>query len=134
MKELAIRLTKGQDLRATIEKICLDNSINTAVVLSGVGSVYEAYIRLADASDYLSRKQELEIVSLTGTISKAKAHLQISLSDEKGSVIGGHLEKGCLINTTCELVLGVLEEYESDRLFDENTGYKEIVFNRKKGL
>ncbi len=134
MKELAIRLTKGQDLRATIEKICLDNSINTAVVLSGVGSVYEAYIRLADASDYLSRKQELEIVSLTGTISKAKAHLHISLSDEKGSVIGGHLEKGCLINTTCELVLGVLEEYESDRLFDENTGYKEIVFNRKKGL
>lgn len=133
MKELALRLRKGQDLRASIEKICIDNNINTAVILSGVGSVYEAYIRLANASDYLSKKQELEIVSLTGTISKGNAHLHISLSDETGNVCGGHLEKGCLVYTTCELVLGVLEEYESDRLFDEDTGYDEIVFNRKEG-
>lgn len=132
MKELAFRLTRGQDLRKSIEEKCLENKVNTAVVLSGVGSVYEARLRLANAEDYLEVKKELEIVSLTGTISCGESHTHISLSDEKGNVIGGHLEKGCLVHTTCEIVLGVLEEYNSKRLFDENTGYDEIVFERRE--
>ena len=131
MKELAFRLEKGADLKASIEQKCLDLGINTAVVLSGVGCVYEAKVRLAKAIDYLESKQDYEIVSLTGTVSNGSCHIHISLSDEKGNVIGGHLEKGCLINTTCELVLGILEEYDSIREFDEKTGYDEIKFIKK---
>ena len=131
MKELAFRLEKGADLKASIEQKCLDLGINTAVVLSGVGCVYEAKVRLAKAVDYLESKQDYEIVSLTGTVSNGSCHVHISLSDEKGNVIGGHLEKGCLINTTCELALGILEEYDSIREFDEKTGYDEIKFIKK---
>ena len=129
MKELAFRLKKGDDLRACIEEKCKD--INTAIILSGVGCLYKANFRLAKALDYINCEQDYEIVSLNGTISNGKAHIHIALADDKGNVIGGHLEKGCLINTTCEVVLGVLEEYESRREFDKNTGYDEIVFNKR---
>ena len=74
---------------------------------------------------------ERVVIEYNGTICNGEAHIHISLSDDKGNVIGGHLEKGCLINTTCEVVLGVLEEYDSCRKFDENTGYDEIEFIKK---
>lgn len=130
MRELAFRLKKGDDLKVCIEDMC--KGINTAVVLSGVGCVYHAHIRLAKAVDYFDADQDYEIVSLTGTISNGSAHIHISLSDDKGNVIGGHLEKGCLINTTCEIVLGILEEYSSKREFDPNTGYDEIEFTKEQ--
>lgn len=131
MKEYAIRLEKGADLKASIRNICIDNNFDTVVVLSGVGCVYEAKFRLANAKYYFESKQDYEIVSITGSVSKGDCHIHISLADEEGKVVGGHLEEGCLINTTCELVLGVLEEYDSKREFDDNTGYDEISFIKK---
>lgn len=131
MKEFAIRLVRGADLKASIEKECIGNNINTAIVLSGVGCVSKAKFRLAKAINSLEVDEDFEIVSLNGTISNGQAHIHIALSDEIGNVIGGHLLEGCIINTTCELVLGVLEEYESIREFDDNTGYDEIVFRKK---
>lgn len=131
MKEYACRLLRGSDLKDSIEKICKDNDFNTAVVLSGVGCLGKAKMRLAKAIDYLEVEEDFEIVSLNGTISNGEAHIHIALSDEIGNVIGGHLCTGCIVNTTCELVLGILDEYESKREFDENTGYDEIVFRKK---
>lgn len=131
MKEFAIRLTKGADLKQSIESICKENHLNTAVVLSAVGCVDKINIRLAGAKECLEVEEEAEIVSLMGTISLGKAHLHVSFSDELGNVFGGHLKEGCIINTTSELVLGVLDEYESKRVFDEKTGYDEIVFSRR---
>ncbi len=128
VKEVAFRLHKGDDLRQSIEEKCVQLKIDTAVVLSAVGCVYELKIRLADAREYLHLKRDHEIVSMTGTVSRGKAHLHIALSDEEGRCIGGHLEKGCLINTTCEVVLGALEDYVSERVFDKDTGYDEIHF------
>lgn len=128
MKELAFRLQKGDDLRSCIEEKC--KGINTAIVLSGVGCLYHAHFRLAKAESYFDSQEDYEIVSLNGTISNGKAHIHIALSDEKGNVFGGHLENGCLINTTCEIVLGILEEYETQRVFDNSTGYDEIVFKK----
>ena len=129
MKELAFRLRRGDDLKVEIINHCKD--VDTAVILSAVGCVKHVKIRLAKAVDYLEKDDDYEIISLTGTVSKGKAHLHIGLSDDAGNCIGGHLLEGTIINTTCELVLGVLEEYESKREFDEETGYDEIVFTGK---
>ena len=130
MREIALRLQRGDDLRICIQNACKE--IDTAVVLSGVGCLYKVKIRLAKAIEYLEKEENYEIVSLTGTISKGHAHIHISLSDEHGNTIGGHLEQGCLIDTTCELVLGELQEYSSVREFDEETGYDEIRFIKKR--
>lgn len=129
MKELAFRLQRGDDLKQSIEKVCID--VNTAILLSGVGSLYHAHFRLAQAKGFFDKDEDYEIVSLNGTVSHGKAHLHIALSDVNGSVIGGHLEEGCLINTTCEVVIGILEEYESVRNYDKNTDFGEIEFKRK---
>lgn len=132
MEEFCKRLKKGTDLKKAIEEICLKKNIDSAIVLSSVGSLKSLTIRLAGAKRNLTCKEDLEIVSLNGTISKGEAHLHISVADEIGNVFGGHLKEGTIVNTTCELVLGILEEYESQRLMDNKTGYKEIEFKRKK--
>lgn len=128
MKELAFRLQKGDDLKKSLMDASKDFS---SIVLSGVGCLDHLKLRLAKAKDYLEVNDDFEIVSLTGTISNGKAHIHGSFSDVKGNVYGGHLCEGCIINTTCEVVLGILEEYETERVFDEKTGYDEIVFRRK---
>ena len=131
MKEFAIRLKNGDDLKKKLEEICLENHFNTAIVLSAVGSLKKAHIRLAGAKSEIESEEDFEIVSLNGTISNGKAHLHISLSDEISNCIGGHLKEGSLINTTCEIVLGILEEYTSQRSYDETTGYEEIYFKKE---
>lgn len=129
MKELAFRLHRADDLKQSIVSHLGEN--DTAVVLSAVGCLSKVRIRLAKAEEQLERNEDYEIISLTGTISKGKAHLHIGLSDDKGMCIGGHLLDGSIVNTTCEVVLGILEEYDSSRQYDENTGYDEISFERR---
>ena len=131
MKEFAIRLKENEDITSTIEKICKDNNFNTVVVLSSVGSIKHLNIRLAMAKEFMNIEKDFEILSLNGTVSKGKSHLHICVSDDKGVCVGGHLVSGTIVNTTCELVLGVLEEYESERIFDNNTNFNEIHFLKK---
>ena len=69
-----------------------------------------------------------EIVSLNGTVSQARCHLHIALSKEDLSTVGGHLVEGCIINTTCELVVGILDGWCIDTEFDTQTGYDELIF------
>ena len=131
MKEHVFRLSKGDYLKESLLSYMKDNNISSAVVLCAVGSLLELNIRLADAKDYLVSKDHYEIVSLIGTLCSDSCHLHISVSDNKGRVFGGHLENGNIINTTCEIVLGELEEYQLCRAYDESTGYKELQVERK---
>ena len=39
---------------------------------------------------------------------------------------------GCIVNTTCELVLGVLEHMRFDVEQDVQTGYDELIFTELK--
>ena len=49
MKTLPIRLTPGQDLRAALEAAVLAQDCRAAFVLSGIGSLSTAGLRLAGA-------------------------------------------------------------------------------------
>ncbi|MBQ1508016.1 MAG: DNA-binding protein [Erysipelotrichaceae bacterium] len=127
MRENAFRLRQNDDLKEKIADSCREN---TGVVLSAVGSLKKVHLRLAGATTYLEKEGSFEIVSLTGTVAHGKAHLHISVSDEEGRVTGGHLKEGSLVDTTAEIVLGILEEYDAERGYDESTGYEEISFRR----
>ena len=48
-----------------------------------------------------------------------------------GKTIGGHLSDGCIINTTCELIILELPNYTFTREMDDSTGYKELVIKEK---
>lgn len=127
----AIRLTENQDLKKEIIKYAEEHNIVAGAVLSGVGCVKKINVRTAKALKCIEKEENYEIVSLMGTISKDGVHLHISLSDEEGITIGGHLKDGNIVNTTCELVILELPNYEFSREFDENTGYDELVIRGK---
>ncbi|MEG1524900.1 MAG: DNA-binding protein [Clostridia bacterium] len=128
MKTICKRLKRGDDLLSTIRQIAIDHNIQAGVILSGVGCVSRARIRDASGVTIREINAHCEIVSLIGTVSKARCHLHIALSQEDLSTIGGHLAQGCIVNTTCELVIGIIDNCRYGVEPDEQTGYDEIVF------
>lgn len=119
------RLTKGADLKKEIESYTINNKIS-GVILSSVGSLSKLTIRLADSKTILEKDGMFEIISITGTLSEDGVHIHISVSDEHGNTIGGHLKDGCIINTTAEIILKELN-IKFKREYDEETGYAELV-------
>ena len=127
MKTHAFRLTKGQDLKQEIVKYCKENHIYAGYVACCVGCVDELNIRLAGGELFFKDKNDYEIVSITGTLSKDGVHIHASFSDITGKTIGGHLSDGCIINTTCEVSIIKSDKYRLSREYDEETCYKELV-------
>lgn len=130
MKEYALRLTKGQDLKYELEKFTKENKIKAGIIISGVGSLSEAIIRNAGAKASIKLTKDLEIVAITGTLSLDGLHLHIAVSDSNLETYGGHLQTGSIVNTTVEIVILELKEYSFQRKFDVNTGYKELVIEK----
>ena len=122
----ATRFGPGTDLLPALQAIA---GKRACVVLSAVGSIKSITLRTADASAHKNPlrtwDKPMEIVSMTGTVSDNGKHLHVSVSDETGSVFGGHLVSGT-IHTTLELVLGSIEGVVFHRKHDDETGYKEL--------
>ena len=131
MKEHVVRLHKGDDLKQSIIKFAQAENIKAGVILSGVGALTRVHLRRAKAEREFECEKDYEIVSITGTIADNGVHVHISASDEELNTIGGHLMEGSIIGVTCELVIGEMEEFDFTRVFDESTGYKELVYNKK---
>lgn len=122
----SFRLTKDMDLKKEIEEYAINNKIS-GVVLCSVGCLSKLTIRLADGKNILEKEGKFEIVSITGTLSEDGVHIHISVSDENGNTIGGHLKNGCIINTTAEVVLQIFEDIKFKREYDKKTGYDELI-------
>ena len=123
-----IRLKRGEDLMESIKTVCREKNIRAGVVLSGVGCILKGRIRDASGVHIREITEHCEIVSLNGTVSAQRCHIHIALSKEDLSTIGGHLCPGCIINTTCELVLMELPQLSYGVEQDEETGYDELIF------
>lgn len=126
----SFRLTKGKDLKKEIESYVINNKVSGAI-LSGVGCLSKLTIRLADGKSILEKAGMFEIVSITGTLSPDGVHIHISVSDEFGNTIGGHLRDGCIINTTAEVILTIFDNVSFKREYDKETGYNELVILNK---
>ncbi len=110
------------------------NEIKAGIILTTVGSLRRAKIRLA--SNQETQKNEIaelseerfEIVSMSGTISNEFGmHVHIAVADANGEVCGGHMLEGCEVFTTCECVIGDIRKYQFERHLDVHTGHKELV-------
>ena len=121
------RLRPGQDLFESIEAFVAEHSIQAGVVLSGVGSLTHATLRLANRSEYNEYEGHFEIVAITGTVSIHGSHLHVAISDGDGQTIGGHLVSGCKIYTTAEIVIGAFPEQVYKREPCADSGYDELV-------
>ena len=123
-----VRLRRGDDLMLSIKELCREKHIAAGVVLSAVGCISKGRVRDASGVTIRVIPDHCEIVSLDGTVSETRCHLHISLSREDLSTIGGHLCPGCIINTTCELVIAELPGVRIDVEEDSETGYDELIF------
>ena len=128
MKTICKRLRRGDDLLESIVSLCRENGVEAGVILSGVGCVSRASIRDAGGVNVREIREDCEIVSLTGTVSALRCHVHIALSREDLTTLGGHLMAGTVINTTCELVIGVLDGWRFGTEQDDATGYDELIF------
>jgi hypothetical protein len=126
MKVVPLRLQPGDDLRLALEAWMGAQQELAGCVISTVGSLSLAQLRLAGATEARAIHGELEILSLSGTLSPDGAHLHIAIADSSGTVIGGHLCAGSLVRTTGELVIGLLPEWRFRRELDPATGCAEL--------
>ena len=132
MKTYTFRLKPNQDLFDSIETFVAEKRIEAGCVLSSVGSLTHATLRLANRSYYNEYEGHFEIVSMTGTVSTNGSHIHVAISDGDGLTIGGHLVSGCKIYTTAEIVLAVFEDLVYKReLLENDSGYEELVVYNK---
>ncbi|WP_295893666.1 PPC domain-containing DNA-binding protein [uncultured Vibrio sp.] len=128
---IAIRLTKGADLKRSIAQLVSNNAIQAGSIASCVGCLSEVHLRLAEAKETLRLKAPFEIVSIMGTLTPHHQHIHISVADRTGKVIGGHLLEGAIIDTTAELIVHRYNNLYFSREEDRNTGFTELVIEQK---
>jgi predicted DNA-binding protein with PD1-like motif len=131
MQTLPLRLSPGQDLRHALEAALATEGVRTAFVLSGIGSLSVAQLRLAGAEAPVTLQGPIEILTLAGSLSDQGSHLHTTLSLADGRVLGGHVAPGCTVRTTVEVLLAALPEWEFRRMVDAATGYRELVIRRR---
>ncbi len=127
MKVFAIRLRPGQDVGHELSRFVAENGLRASFILTCVGSLRQAALRLANQPGTTLYEDKFEIVSLVGTLDTGGYHIHISLSDGQGRTIGGHLMPGCLVYTTAEIVIGEAEHLVFTRPFDPESGYPELA-------
>jgi predicted DNA-binding protein with PD1-like motif len=125
-RAFVLRLHPGDDLRATLQRYASEQGIEAAAVASCAGSLKRATIRFADEHDTTTVEGPLEIVSLSGTLSRAGSHLHIAVADGRGATSGGHLQDGAIVYTTAEVVLLAMPSLHFTRERDPESGYAEL--------
>jgi uncharacterized protein len=127
MRTLATRLRPGQDLKRELLALTAREGVRAGWVLTCVGSLSRATMRLAGGAELADIEGDLEIVALVGTLSPDGNHLHLAVADARGATYGGHLAEGCLVRTTAELVIAADDHLEFGREHDPGTGYDELV-------
>ena len=127
MRTFTIRLKPTEDLLGSLESFARSKDIEAGCILTCVGSLTTAVLRLANQGHVDTYTGHFEIVSLVGTLSVHGSHLHISISDEQGKTIGGHLWEGCKIYTTAEIVIADFDHLSYKREACELSGYDELV-------
>lgn len=133
MRTLPVRLHPNQDLRAALEALLAQEGVHAAFVMQGIGSLGTAMIRFAGMSEATWLGGDMEILTLSGTLSPDGAHLHITVADAQGQVLGGHVAPGCIVRTTAEILVALLPDYRFSREQDPESGCKELVIRTLPG-
>ncbi len=107
MHPLPLHLDAGSDVRLSLEALAREQGA-TGYVLSVVGNLSSAVFQCPGKPAPTRLRGELEIITLSGTLSPEGVHLHLSFSDGDCRVWGGHLEPGTLVLRGADLLLGFL--------------------------
>ena len=126
LKTFALRLKPDQDLKQSLKEFAQAQNLHAGFVLSAIGSLRQANLRFADQPTGQRLAGKFELLSLNGTLSVHGIHLHLAIADSQGTVLGGHLNDGCIIYTTAEIILGELSDLTFTRSPDQQTGFLEL--------
>jgi len=126
MKTFALRLKPGSDLKESLKDFTHTYQLQAGFILTAIGSLEKATLRFANQRVTQVFERKFEVVALSGTLSSSGVHLHIAIADQTGKTLGGHLETGCTIYTTAEIVIGESKEFVFERVIDPETGFKEL--------
>jgi len=107
MDTLALHLDAGSDVRQSLEALARQEG-GQGFVLSVVGNLSQAVFQCPGKPEPTRLIGELEIITLSGTLSPEGVHLHLSFSDGDCRVWGGHLEPGTLVLRGADLLVGFL--------------------------
>ena len=134
MRLYTFRIKPGNDLKTELEKFVKTNNIQAGFIITCVGGLSQASMRMAgampDKQDIRTYEGDFEITSLVGTASVNGVHLHMAISDKEGKSFGGHLKKGTIIHPTAEVVIGEDEQAVYTRELDEETGFPELTVSK----
>lgn len=132
--DVIVRLDKGDEVIASIMKLMDELEIKSGS-FHGLGATDDAVLGIyipADSQYYRKEfKQDVEIASLFGTLSrmdgKPYIHPHAVLGDPVNGVIdGGHLERA-VVSATCEIHLRILD-FDLGRKFSDEIGLNLLTF------
>jgi predicted DNA-binding protein with PD1-like motif len=126
-----LRLKPGQDLRGEIEAYVQKEGIEAGWIQTCVGSLTQLHLRFANQPSGTKHKGHFEIVSLAGTVSSNGCHLHMSVSNETGHTVGGHVLPENIVYTTAEIIIGESKTLLFSRVQDGTTPWKELQLNIK---
>ncbi|MBD2112003.1 MULTISPECIES: PPC domain-containing DNA-binding protein [Cyanophyceae] len=127
MQTHCLRFTPGQDLKQELQAFAQAQALEAGIILTALGSLTQASLRFAAAPEATIIASPLELISLSGTLSRHGMHLHGAVADAQGQVYGGHIMPGCLIRTTAEIAIANLPHLRLHRQPDPVTGYLELV-------
>lgn len=106
MKIHALTLQSGDDLLREIENYISTRKIAIGVVLSAVGDVCEAKLINSKTLKTTKINEDMDILSVSGTMSQVRNHLHVVFGRASTTVLGGHLPYGCVIGNSAEIIIG----------------------------
>jgi uncharacterized protein len=134
MKQYTKRLHNGEDLKKEIENFAEEKNISAGCILSLVGGLSKTVLKTPRKPGEMSQhviEKDVEIVSGTGTVSKHGHHIHLAVTDKDGKTVGGHLDYGCIVRVTTELVILSFNDVVYTREDDPETGFKELTVKEK---
>ncbi|NMF83657.1 PPC domain-containing DNA-binding protein [Nodosilinea sp. P-1105] len=127
MDTFCLRLSPGDDLRQSLQTFAVEQGLEAGIILTALGSLTQASLRFAASSTVSVIPGPLELISLSGTLSRHGLHLHGAVADAQGRMHGGHIMVGCIVRTTAEVAIASLPRLRLSRHHDPNTGYLELV-------
>ncbi len=116
-----LKLNTGDDLLNSLQAFAIKEN-KSGYILSVVGNLTKAIFQCPGKKTSTIIQNNLEIISLNGTLSPNKCHLHISLSDGQCNVWAGHLKEGTIILKECDMLIGFI---------DENVRKSDSITNKK---
>ncbi len=128
---VALRLDRGEDVLASIEKAARERGIHTGVVMSGIGTLdraqlhYITHTSFPPKNEFVEYEGPIELLSIDGIIADFTPHLHTCLSVKDWTYMG-HLEPGCRVLYLAEIAIARLEGVRLTRRKNPETNVSQL--------